>query len=52
MFTEKLIHNVIYTDIVASDPEGSALVNLASTDAETDLTVTMMTLWSNFAKSG
>lgn len=52
MFIEKLIHYVLYTDIVASDPQGNALVNSTFTDAETDFSVTMMTLWSNFAKSG
>ena len=52
MFIEKLIHYVLYTDIIASDPEGFALVNSAFTDAETGFSVTMMTLWTNFAKSG
>ena len=51
MFIEKLIHYVLYTDIIASDPEGFALVN-SFTDAETGFSVTMMTLWTNFAKTG
>ena len=52
MFIEKFIPYVLYTDIVASDPERFALVNSTFTDAETDFSVTMMTLWTNFAKSG
>ena len=50
MFTEKYFRLVLYTDIAATDPQGDALVNSTYTKAETDFSVTMMTLWTIFAK--
>ena len=52
MFIDNLIRYVLYTDILVSDPQGDALVNSTFTKAERDLSVAMMTLWTNFAKSG